>query len=239
MFSVVPVKDALLIASGLNCRSGAVNNPNLKDTKKRLQDVQRNWLNDITKTTGLKLSQVATRAGISDSTLSRLVNDPNYRGTLSPLTIERIKESLRVQGPGEEARRSPLASIAFAEAERVELSNEPPAIAAALGALIAGREHIEVWRLKTEALLAIGLWPGDLALVDPNVNPQPQDAVCVTIQDWARGAAETIWRIFDPPFLVAAAASRDRTIFKPILVDNERVQIRGVVVESLRPRQVR
>jgi transcriptional regulator with XRE-family HTH domain len=210
--------------------------PRQSDTKRRLQQEQQRWLQEIVNATGMKLSQIAVRAGVSDTTLTRLANDETYGGTLSPLTIERIKESLRVPGPEEYGARRPGGFAGFAEAERFDGEREPQALAAAVMTLIGDRPAIDPWRLKTEALIEAGYLPGDIVLVDLNATPEPQDAVCAQVYDWQRGAAETVWRVFDPPFLVGAA--RDRTAYKPLLVDNERVVVKGVLMESLRPHRL-
>ena len=52
---------------------------------------------------------------------------------------------------------------------------------------------------------------------------------------YRNGRAETVFRIFEDPFLVAATL--DRTLFKPWLIDNDRVIVRGVVIASLRERR--
>lgn len=203
------------------------------EAKKRVQELQRRWLQEIANLTSLKPSQIATRAGVSDTTLTRLANDKNYSGTLSALTIERIKETFRVPGPDEYSAARRLGLAGLTEAQEFAADGEPPALVAAITALIAGREGVDPWRLKTDALVDAGYLAGDIVLVDLNAAPAPQDAVCAQIYDWQRGGAETVWRIYDPPFLVAAA--RDRTAFKPVLVDNDRVAIKGVVVGMVRP----
>jgi transcriptional regulator with XRE-family HTH domain len=237
MFSVVPGVATLPVAAEAQLLGTAkVARPGLSATKKRLQALQRSWLHEIVASSGLKLAQIATKAGVSDTTLSRLANDEAYEGTLSQLTIARIKEAFRVPGPEEYGagggrRRFGLAG--FAEAQRFVPKAEPEPLAAAVSALIGDRHAIDAWRLRTEALVEAGYLAGDIVLVDMNASPEPQDAVCAQVYDWQRGGAETVWRIYDPPFLVAAA--HERTAYKPLLVDNDRVIIKGVLIGSIRP----
>lgn len=193
---------------------------------------QRAWLQELTKQSGLKPSAIAGRSGVSDTTLTRLLNKDDYRHTLTQITIDRIKKAFGVPGP-EEFATGQKGMIGFGEAERVIARQEPKGLARLLDALLDGRTLIEAWRLRTDALALGGYLAGDIVLVDLDRAPRPQDAVCAQIQDWARGGAETVFRIFDPPFLVAAA--HDRTGFKPLLIDHDRVIIKGVVIESLRP----
>jgi transcriptional regulator with XRE-family HTH domain len=200
------------------------------EAKQAIQDRQRTWLQELVKETGLKVSQLAAEAGVSDTTLSRLVNNPEYRGTLSQLTINRLVEKFNVPGPDEYgAQRRPILP-GFSEAERVNYGADSDG--AAVQALIAGRT-LDPWRLRTNAIEDVGYLPGDVVLVDPNAQPASQDVVCAQVYDWTRGRAETVWRVFDPPFLVAA--SKDRSLYKPVLVDNDKVMIRGVVVQMIRP----
>lgn len=126
--------------------------------------------------------------------------------------------------------------VGLGEAERIDVRREQKELQSVVAALVGGRKAIEIWRLRTEALIVAGYLPGDLVLVDPAIEARPQDLVCARVADWQRGNEQTLFRIFDPPFLVAAA--QDRTAFKPLLVDPERVQLRGVVIESYRPHRL-
>lgn len=202
---------------------------NRSETKRVLQDQQRQWITALAAATGRKLSQLATEAGVSDTTLTRLVNNPTYDGLLSAITIKRLSEAYKVPGPEEYAsgRRLSIGSF-FAEAELLD-----PLEDAIVSAIIGGRAHLDAWRLKTQALEAIGYLPGDIVIVDTDAAPRPQDAVCAQVVDRKGGSAETIWRVYDPPYLIGHAI--DRASYKPVLVDNDRVTVRGVVVTSLRP----
>ena len=209
---------------------------NRTEKKKNIQDRQRNWLLEVLDKVKLKPSPFAINAGVSDTTITRLLNDENYRGTLGPETIERIKDAYKVPGPEEYAssRRSPL--IGMSEASRFELRREKGELSAIVEAILRGRPHVDAWRLKTQALENAGYLPGDIVFVEQLSAAQqamPQDAVCAQVVDYQHGAAETVWRVYDPPFLVAAA--HDRTAYKPILVDGDRVKIAGVIRESFRP----
>jgi hypothetical protein len=204
-------------------------------TKLELRERQLLWLQELLRVTGLKPSQAAEKAQLSDTTLTRFLR-ADYDGTLTQLVIDQLKETFKVPGPEEygSPRRGLLGG--FGEAERVVQTAEPPAIVGTLKALMNGRSSIDVWRLKTTALEQVGYLPGDLVFVDLNAIAQPQDAVCAQVIDWTRGGHETVWRVFDPPFLVGAG--NERTAYKPLLVDNERVVIKGVVVESFRPHRL-
>jgi SOS-response transcriptional repressor LexA len=88
--------------------------------------------------------------------------------------------------------------------------------------------------LRSRCLEVAGYVPGDVLMVDMNAKPEQGDVVCAQVYD-RLGRAETVFRIFEDPFLVAS--SLDGTFFKPLLIDNERVVVRGVVVASFRDRR--
>lgn len=210
---------------------------NRSETKRALIARQREWLNEVVKAVGTSPSRMAKDAGVSDTTITRLLNNPDYDRALSPVVIERIKEAHKVPGPEEYASvRGTRAWIGLSEAERFDQSAEPERLATIVAAMLGNRNTIDPWRLKTDALVEAGYLAGDIAFVDLNASPEPQDVVCAQIYDWQRGRAETVFRVYDPPYLVAAA--HDRTAYKPLLVDSDRVVIKGVVVESWRPHRL-
>jgi hypothetical protein len=237
IYPALPKHDAAHIAAVAHIAGSAVPRSQAakSELKRELQARQRVWLEEIIKATGKSASQIAEASGVSDTTLTRLLNNPDYEGTLSQLTIDRVKETFSVPGPEEYAggtgRRPKV--LSFSEAERVAISGGATPLERVLKELTAGRNGADAWRLKTDALAAAGYLPGDVLIVDLNQVAAPQDAVCAQVHDWKGGGAETVWRVFTPPFLVGAAL--DRTAYKPLLVDNDRVIIKGVVVAMFRP----
>lgn len=204
--------------------------------RKAIQAQQRGWLQEIINTSGDNLAQIAARAGVSDSTLSRLVNNPSYAGVLSPVSVMRITGAYQVPGPDEYGAPRRSGMIGFSEAERYDPTAAQDDVAALVQALLKLRSGSDAWRLKTDALEEAGYLAGDIVIVDLNAQPAAQDAVCAQVYDWKGGGAATVWRIYDPPYLVAAA--RERTAFKPLLVDNDRVIIKGVVDKMVRPHRL-
>lgn len=237
MFTTLLVSESMHSPVGTHAdRRGLVKTrANRTETKRNVQARQRAWLREVLEKTRLKPSQLALGANVSDTTLTRMLNNESYTGTLSPETILRIKSTYNVPGPDEySARRSPL--IGLSEAARLDFRKEKGPLAAVIQAIVADRENIEPWRLKTMALESVGYLPGDIVFVRmlaEDEQPRPQDAVCAQVVDYQHGSAETVWRVYDPPFLVGAA--NDRTAYKPLLVDGDRVKIAGIIRESYRP----
>lgn len=201
------------------------------DAKKQLQDRQRDWLRQLVLQTGNKPSQIAKKAGVSDTTLTRLLNNPDYSGTLSEVTVERIKSAYTVPGPSQVVSRG--ASMLIGEAERIDLSSLDVEASAALRAFLLNRDQVEFWKIGTSTLERAGYLPGDFVVVDPALEPRPHDAVKATVFDWNRGGSETVWRLYDPPFLISSTSHGHAS--KPLLVDGERVKVQGVIVACVRP----
>jgi hypothetical protein len=239
MFATVSTSEQLHKTVGVHAdRSRIVSSaqPSKRSTKRDVQARQKTWLIEVLEKTQLKPSQLAVGAGVSSSTLTRILNSDEYSGTLAPETIARIKDTYKVPGPEEYTSGGRFSLIGLSEAARLDPRREKNDLAAVIGAILRGRSDYEAWRLKSMALEGVGYLPGDILFVrslKPGENPRPQDAVCAQIVDYQHGAAETVWRVYDPPFLVGA--SNDRTAYKPVLVDGDRVKIAGVVEESFRP----
>lgn len=99
-------------------------------------------------------------------------------------------------------------------------------------ALYPGRANADLWIVRGRALELAGYLPGDLVVVDLDRTPAPGDVVCAQVYDWTAETAQTILRIYDPPWLVTHSPSPAHR--KPELLDGERVVIKGVAVASLR-----
>jgi hypothetical protein len=190
----------------------------------------RAWLVEVMEQTGLKPTPLAKGAGIAPSTVLRQLED-DAPGELSIRTIRKIVETYNVAPPegfGISAGATPLRGLAEPDAVFVEQ-------AAPLQGMKAGADQA-VWQLKGRGLELEGYLPGDYLLVDFAVAAETGDVVCVQIYDTQRGDAETVFRVYDRPYLVTATAD-PQARRKPIAEDGERVVIRGPVVRSWRMRR--
>lgn len=184
----------------------------------------RTWLREVMQITGLKATPLAQKAGLAPSTIIRAL-DPNGPGYMSTRSIEKIVETFGVPPPGAALARP----RGFAESE-VEQLSDAPSFADPRPTPDRG-----VWRIHSRALDLSGYVPGDLVLADATVEPQPFDVVCAQVYNFERGSAETVLRLYDPPYLVTH--SSDPACYrKPLLVDNERVVIWGTVIRTVRER---
>ena len=196
------------------------------------EDDQRTYLASVMERTGWNQTELAQRAGLDPSTLSRFLSGGREGHALRQGTIRKIELASGLAASG--GIVAPAAQgFAESEASPFEVSTQSPfnAIIAALG---QGRMNFDPWTLQSRALEGAGYRPGDILLVALDETPTMGDVVCAQIYDWTKGRAETIFRIFQPPYLIAATG--DPQLMRPHLVDDGAVIIKGVVLHSLRGR---
>lgn len=196
------------------------------------RDEIRAWLNSVLTKTGDTPSALARRAGLATTTLTRFLNDP-AAPMLQLRSIAKIAHVAGVQPIGVPAfSQSNTPARGMTEPEGLPIIDTEDQLAEVLRLLVGGRNAADPWRLTTRALEEAGYLPGDIIIVDLNRLPVAGDVVCAQAYKWAEGKAETVFRLFEPPYLVAA--SRDLALRRPLLVDNNQVIIKGVVTEMLR-----
>jgi SOS-response transcriptional repressor LexA len=180
----------------------------------------REWIEQVLARTGWSAHKLALEAGVSPATISRALRDGKYLA--STRTIEKIVRATGIAAPQNIGAGGAPARGGFAEPEAVYQGARPNLPAAEGGA------HAAVWRLESESLRLAGVLPGDLLTVDPDTEPRPGDLVCVQVLD-AAGEAQTVFRVYDRPFAVTAHAHPDHAR-KPLMIDDERVQVWGTVL---------
>lgn len=192
----------------------------------------RTWLQRVIAESGLKPTPFAREAGLAPSTLLRAL-DPHYPGSLEMRSIYKIVDRFKVPLPGGLETDQPAGQRpnAFHEPELVRYDAGPDTFAD----IEATATTQGIWEIRTRALEMVGYFPGDLVLADAATPPRPRDIVVAQMVDHTRDTAETVIRLYDPPYLMTETADPSSRR-KPVLVDNDRVAIWGVVVRSLRKR---
>lgn len=184
------------------------------------------WLQDILAKEGIKPPTFAKRmnGAVSASTLYRIL-DPEDAFVPQESTIERIEErtGYRMRSGGE------LARVGFSEEGSERLEGETA------GEIAPTSPSQSTWRLGGRAVELAGYLPGDLLLVDQSVAPRAGDLVCAQIYDVQRGSAETVFRLFEPPYLTTRTLD-PASHAKPQLIDGERCVVLGTVIRMLRRR---
>jgi transcriptional regulator with XRE-family HTH domain len=196
------------------------------------EDDQRAYLASVMERTGWNQTELAQRAGLDPSTLSRFLTGGREGHALRHATIRKIEVASGLSASGE-IRAGAAPGFAESEASPLELPAHSP-FKAIIAALAQGRMNIDPWTLQSRALEGAGYRPGDILLVALDEIPATGDVVCAQIYDWTKGRAETVFRIFQPPYLVAATG--DPQFMRPHLVDDGAVTIKGVVLHSIRGR---
>lgn len=194
---------------------------------------QRHYIQTVMQRTGWTQSELASRAGLDPSTLSRFLTGDREGHALRASTIQKI-EAVSGIGFGMSAPAPPaVEGFAAPEAEPIRLDSSSP-LDAVVAALTRGRNNVDPWTLRSRALEGAGYRPGDILLVALDETPLAGDVVCAQLYDWTSNRAETVFRIFQPPYLVAA--SPDPGLMRPHVVDDGAVQIKGVVINTIRNR---
>ena len=203
----------------------------------RMDDIradQRAWLRQVLDQTKMSGTALAKAAGLAQTTVTNFVNDPDYPHALSARTIAALERASRMKF-GAMPRET---GFSEAEAAPLDVAAEAEIVADAVKRLIAGRDNaLAPWRLNSRAIEAAGYLPGDVLVVDLGLNAMPGDIVCAQRYQWNRMSAETIFRVYEPPYLLAKTF--DPATPALLAVDNVNIVIKGVVVASFRPRQAR
>ncbi|MGL4490542.1 MAG: hypothetical protein ACRCU5_13980 [Rhizobiaceae bacterium] len=195
---------------------------------------QTAWVKALLGHTGLNAHQLATKAGINSSTLHRFLSSPDYDGMLSGRTLSALADVSGVQPmefPGRQRGMGEADAVPFQYEERNDAANN---FNRAVRELCGGRNGRDPWVMNSYALELAGILPGDIMIIDLNRNAKPLDIVCAQIYDWPRSRAETVFRVFDPPFLLPRSLRQANE--KPVMVDSTNVIIKGVVDNVLRAR---
>lgn len=201
---------------------------------------QRSYLTHVLQRTGWTQSELASRAGLDPSTLSRFLSGSREGHALRLRSVEKIAAISGIaydsQGPSaiEPAGAATNQGFAESEASPIQVAAHTP-LAQIIDVLCRQRINTDPWTLHSRALEGAGYRPGDLLIVALGETPLSGDVVCAQVYDWTSGKAETVFRIFEPPYLVAA--SPDPQFLRPLIVDGDKIHIKGVVVQTLRIRR--
>lgn len=182
------------------------------------------WLQQVLDRTGLKPHTLAMKAGMTAPNLYRFLDEKSGR-TLRSATIIRLARAANVAAPDE------LTGMADGDARPYDYDAKafsPPDPAT--------QPRMMSFEITSDAAQLAGFEPGDIAIIDTQMTPEPGQLVLAQVYDLRIGDADTVIRYFEPPYLVSA--STDPELRKPILIDQKTVSMRGVVVKQLRARNL-
>lgn len=190
------------------------------------------WLKAILERTSWTQTELSRQAGISHTTLSKFVNDPQNLRELDTAVVAKIVAVSPIPHY-ENVRGGMPAGFDDGEAEPYDAQlGDDAVVSRAIEAAQNGTNSLEPWRLTSRALENAGYLPGDILIVDSSATPRQGDVVRAQIFD-QQGGTETTFRIYHKPYLVAS--SHQLRHLAPTIID-DRVDVRGVVVSSIRPR---
>lgn len=190
----------------------------------------RDWLNGLMDKYGVKARQIATRAQVAPATVYRALDEDSAEGyVMSTTIIAKIAAAFGEAAPsfdgGAPVRTLPGLSegdMAVYDAELPSLEDDLPRN--------RGR-----WRVISDVLSLEGYRPGDILEFDLSLTPRPGDIVVAQVYSLLALAAQTVLRLYQPPYLITRSlnAAADH---RPLLVDGERVIVRGTMVRMVRNR---
>lgn len=199
--------------------------------------LHRDFVKRVVEHTGTPPTRIATDIKVAPSTLTRLLNEPdNGKATLRATTIAKLEAYSGLTAPTLESPDGVVpVSGPREDALPFDLRDGDDSVAAAIKAVVGTRKTIEPWTMRSRALECAGYMPGDVVLVDLSTMPRVGEPACAQVRNWRGGTAETIFRLLEPPYLVAATF--DATLRKPLLVDDDRVIVKGLILpHRFRPR---
>lgn len=195
----------------------------------RLRDTIRDWLNNILTKHGITPRKLATRSGVSPATVYRAL-DEGGDFVMSTTILAKIADQFGEAPPAGLVEAPAIArmpsgfgeDLAPYEAPLPELDAETP--------INRGR-----WRITSDVLWLEGYRPGDILEFDMTVTPRPGDIVVAQVYNMNAPGAQTVLRVYAPPYLVTRSlnTSIDQ---RPLLVDNERIMVRGTMTRMVRNR---
>lgn len=193
------------------------------ETRDELREVIREWLQKVIRGSGLSATEIARRAGMATTTLTRFLNNPEHQSVPSLVTIEKVARVTKYAPP-------PGLGVA---ADGIGFSE--PEISPYQGAATGDEEAGDWWEIGSRVLDLEGFMPGDRVLV--SLRQPPRAGSVVVAQIVARGGeeVETVFRKYEPPFLTARSTVANQP--KPVLIDPEKVSIMGVVLRLHREMQ--
>ena len=196
-----------------------------------VKDEQIAWVRAVMAHLGLtSANQLAQRADVDPSLIQKPLN-PNYKGKFGVETLAKIGKAANLRPMEFPGGFSDVEAEPFVFEETDAISQN---FDRAVRELTRGRNGRDAWTARSTALVNEGIRPGDVMIVDQNMSAQPKDVVCAQIYDWPSMRAETVFRVYEPPFLLTAS-SQGTT--RPLMVDGDKILIRGVVDAVLRRRR--
>ena len=185
-----------------------------------LRQVQKDWIERVLASRKWGAGEWAELAGLSPSTVSRFLKSKDHKFLLTFKTLSKLAAVAKVAMP---TARPENDLPGFAEPELLAIVGPSEAT-----------PNRSVWQIKGQSMQFAGFLAGDSIEFDHIIMPHIDDIVLAQVYDNTRGTAETVMRVYAPPYLLAAASHP--SAYPPLYVDGNNVKIVGVMVKSWRER---
>lgn len=199
------------------------------------------WFKRQQKRAGVTAEDIADKLGRDRSVVSRLyvsrqkmtLDQARVFADVLQVPLETVLEKAGIAA-GETAFR---AAPGFSDSDVLPFIGKPTdqskntKTAETLG---GDRPGVDVWQVKSDALILNGYLPGDFILVDTHAAPlcKAGDVVLAQMYNAKTGTATTILRRYEPPVLVSANTNRDDQ--RAYVIDGTNVVIMGRIAASWR-----
>jgi transcriptional regulator with XRE-family HTH domain len=193
-----------------------------------LRGIVREWLEFIQQKYGITPRKIATRSNVSPSTIYRWL-DEDAPFVMSMSKLRQVADAFGENLPEALTGMPAGARPGFAETDLA------PYDAAPGGAAGKVETNHGRWRITSDVLDMEGFRVGDVLDFDMGLEPRAGDVVVAQVYNMARGTAETLLRLYQPPFLLTRSSDR-RIDARPLYVDGERVVVMGTFVRLIRER---
>lgn len=204
-------------------------NRHLTDTTLSDREALQAWIREGIAKKGISPTRLAREVEIATTTITKFLNDPNYKFTPSTKVLGKLERYFGSAAP-RSADFSELVPMEDVEGIRLDPSTLPEALQNAIVALKAGRNSVEEWQIQGLALTNLGYYPGDIVLVDKAEYARAGEPVLAMAAS-EDGTRRPVFRLYQKPYLMPASGSA--AYLTPLVVDDKSVIVVGPILGKI------
>lgn len=209
-------------------RFGSTGKTHLIDATNDDRAALQAWLRAELDRKGVSPTRAAKDNELATTTITKFLNDPAYKFTLSTPNIRKLERYFGSAAPTSVVYVEPAPSE-MAEGKRIDIEALPASLKNAIIALREGRKTVEEWQILGPSMMDAGYYPGDIVLVDKAEYARAGEPVLA--MSMAEEGHRPVFRLYEKPYLVAATSQPGyRT---PLLVDDKNVIVVGPILGKL------